>query len=532
MKRLFFMVCVLATARSAAAQGLSPDDLQQLRSALEIDPFAVAPYRLLTAGLPPAGRRKLTDVLAHKPDFANQVVAARLDADAGQVPVARTLLHSAGQHLPPEERTLDAFAQLALSVGAYAEVSLAMQAAFRTERTPQRLVTAAIAEMRQGKNKEGLALLAEARKKDPSGGAADSALDALLGQRLIAEAADLLRAELMPSGKPAATGDAATWRKLADLEHQLNHPEAETQALFQALDAETFATGRRATSQAILRSYRERKALPELQRALKNASTSPRLVLRGDVENELGHSSSAIESYLAAEKLAPNDPDPPLRLSGQAKTPAERARRYEALVAAHPNELRYVLELSDLRAAAKDEAGARAALHEAATRFDSAPTAQAEIARRLSAHGDKEGALAARRRAAALDTRNADYAIALGDAYHALGKRAEAVAAYGDAIARGDKGHAAYDRGIEALENAGYDTEADVRYNEARAKWPGDVQLLRRYAATLERRRDYKRAIGVWKEIENKSQRSFEKEQAAYSRRRLEDLALENGSAR
>ena len=532
MKRYIFMMCIVLCARTASAQGLSADDLTQLRSALEIDPFAVAPYRLLTAGLPPAGRRKLADVLAHKPDFANQVVAARLDADAGQVPIARTLLHNASLHLPPEERTLDAFAQLALSVGAYAEASLAMQAAFRTERTPQRLVTAAIAEMRQGKNKEGLALLAEARKKDPSGGAADAALDALLGQRMIAEAADLLRAELTPGGKPAPSASASTWRKLADLERQLNHADAETQALFQALDAETFATGRRSTSQAILRSYRDRKALPELLRSLKTASTSARLVLRGDVENELGHSSSAIESYLAAEKLAPNDPDPPLRLSALAKTPAEKARRYEALVAAHPAELRYILELADLRTAAKDEAGARTALHDAATRFDTAPAAQAEIARRLAAHGDKEGTLAARRRAAALDPRNTDYAIALGDAYHALGKRIEAVAAYGDAITRGDKGRAAYDRSIEALENAGYNPEADVRYNEARAKWPGDVQLLRRYAAALERRREYKRAIDVWKEIESKSQRPFEKEQAAYSRRRLEDLVLESGAPR
>ena len=438
-------------------------------------------------------------------------------------------MHDAASHLPSELRALDAFGQLALSVGAFADADQAVQRALVIGRTPARLVTAAIAELRQGKSKEGLALLAEAQRRDPSGGAVEAALDTLLGQHMVAEAADLLRAQLAPDGKPAPSADAAAWRRLADLERQLGHSDGEAQALLHALDAETFATGRRSTSQALLRNYRARKALPALLRALKDASTAPRLVLRGDVEAELGKHSESIESYVAAEKLAPADPDPPLRLAAAAKTPAERARRYEALVATHPNELRFALELADLRAAAKDEPGSVRALHDAATRFDNAPAAQAEIARRLAAHGDKEGALAARQRAATLDPRNADYALALGDAYRARGKRVDAVKAYYDAIVRADRGRSAYDRSIDALEAAGYDVEADAVYGEARARWPADLPLLRRYASTLERHHQFQHAAQIWTEIEGKSVRPFDKEQATYNRKRLEDLALVSG---
>lgn len=529
MKRLSFIV-VLAVAsfgaRAAVAQGLSADDLAQLRAALDADPFAVAPYRLLTAGLSPPGRNRLAGMLAKKGDFASLVVAARLDADVGQAAAARGLLRDASHHLPADERTLDAFGQLALSVGAYAEAGLAVEGSLRTARTPQRLVTLAIADLRQGKSKEGLAYLAEAQKKDPYGGATDAALDALLGQRMIAEAAELLRAQLQPGGKPAPSASAAQWRRLADLERQLGHADAQAQALLHALDVETFATGRRSTGQQLLRVYRDRKALPELLRLLKGANTSARLVLRGDIEAELGHGSAAMQSYTAAAKLAPGDPDPPLRMAALVKTPGDRARQYEALVAAHPTELRYVLELADLRSQAKDEAGCKKVLREAAGRFATAPSAQAEIARRLAAHGDKEGALAARRRAADLDPRNVDYALALGDAYRALGRRGDAVAAYGDAIARADRARPAYDRVLDALESAGYDAEADVRYLEARSRWPGDLALLRRHAAALERRREYTRAIAAWAEVEKKAPRPFEKEQAAYNRKRLEELAV------
>ena len=530
MKTLGLVIAVaLAQAPSslADAQSIAAGDTAALRRALEVDPFAIAPYRLLAVNLRPADRRKLAEEIARGARFSDLVLAARLQLDAGQIDEARARVRQAAVALPTDVRQLDAFCQLAMSAGAHAEMAVAAHRTLDKNRTPQRLVVAAIAELRQGHRKEGLALLAEVRSKDPSGAAADGMIDALLGQHMFAESAELLRAELSyATGAP----NAAKWRRLADLDRQLDRPADASDALLHALDAESSSIGRRAVAQGVLRLHRERKTLPELVRTLKDASSSPRLVLRGDVETELGRGAAASSSYEAAAKADPNDPDPPLRLAAGAKTPADRAARYAMLVAAHPGELKYALDLADLRFASKDDAGGKKALHDAAMRFAAAPSAQDQIARRLSEHHDLKGALQCRRRAAELDARNAEYALALGEAYRALDMRNEAVSAYGDSISRGENSRSAYDRALDALERAGYDAEADVRYVEARRRWPADLALVRRQAAALERSQDYKRALELWNDMAKKTTRLFEREQAEYHIHRLEQDAAMAGS--
>jgi predicted TPR repeat methyltransferase len=533
MKRSLAIALVCLAGQAAAQVG---GDGSALRRALQIDPFAVAPYRLLVTGLKPVDRRKLVDELSRSTKFADQVVVARLELDGGSPAAARTALHTALPTLPVESRAIDAYCQLALTSGAFADAAVAAQRALERGRTPPRLVTAAIAELRQGKQKEGLALLGEARGKDPSGSSTDAALDTLLGQHLVEEGATLLRAQLDEhSGRPGGT--ATQWRRLADLERQLGHVDAAANALLRSLDLETSPTGRRAASQALLRQYREQKKLAELLKLLKTAQTSPRLVLRGDVETELGHASAAKASWEAAAKLDPADSDAQLHLASAAKTPADRAARYEALVATHPGELRFALDLADLRFAARDDAAGRRVLREAGARFINSPTAQDQIARRLTEHKDLEGALICRRRAAQLDPRDVDYALQLGEALATAQKRDEAVAAFNDAIVRGGGGRAAYDRAIDGLERAGYDADADQDFIAARAKWPGDVQLMRRHAASLERRASaaakrterlelFQRALAVWQEIKGKITRPLEAEAANYNMLRLKDSVL------
>ena len=292
-------------------------------------------------------------------------------------------------------------------------------------------------------------------------------------------------------------------------------------------------------AQAVIRLHREKKTLPQLVASLKDAHGAARLVLRGDAEKELSHVPQAIASYTAAAAAEPNDLDAPLRLAALAKTPTERVSRYEALVAAHPGELRFALELAELRYAAKDEVGGKRTLREAATRLATAPTAQDQIARRLVEHGDAPGALECRRRAAELEPRNADYALALGDAYRAAGKRPEAVAAIGDSITRGGDSRAAWDRAIDALERASYDEEAAARYADAHKRWPADMPLTRRYAAAIERAAGtkkgpergaaYKQALALWREVAKKASTPIEKEQASYNQERLDRLMLEKG---
>jgi hypothetical protein len=524
MKRALVLVTLL-TATSASAQ--LTGDASALRRALKIDPFAVAPYRLLATGLRPTDRRTLLDELSHSGQFADQVLAARLDLDGGQAAAARGAVHTAIAVLPLDARSLDAFCQLALSSGAFADAAVAAERALERGRTPGRLVTAAIAELRQGKQKEGLALITEARGKDPSGGATDAALDTLLGQHMTEEAVALLRAQLDDgSGKPRGTGNAAQWRRLADLERQLGRFDATSDALLHVLDLETTPTGRRSAAQSVLRLYRERSRLHELAKLLKGAHTAPRLVLRGDLEAELGHAQTATASYEAASKLDPTDPEAQLHLAASAKSPAERANRYEALVAAHPGELRFALELADLRFSSKEDAAGKRVLREAGVRFATSPAAQDQIARRLAEHKAFDDALVCRRRAAELDSHNVDYALALAEALTASKQPSAAIAAYTDAITRGGAGRAAYDRVIDGMERSGYDEAADAKFVEARAKWPGDLALLRRHAAALERRRQYKRALVAWEEAKQKVTRPFEKEQADYNIRRLQDLIL------
>lgn len=521
---LIAVVLAVVPLERARAQGVAAGDVTALRRSLAIDPFALAPYRLLAVNLKPAERIKLAEELARAGPFPDSVLAARLYLDAGRVELARACLRDASAKLPSDPRPLDAFCQLAMSTGAYAEMGLAARRALERGRSPQRLVVAAIAELRQGRQKEGLALLAEVRSKDPSGAAADGMLDALLGQRLFAEGAELLRAELgnsVASTTPNAAV-AAKWRRLADLERQLNRPERASDALLHALDVESASISRRAVAQMVMRIHRERHTLPELSRALKDATSAPRLVLRGDVENELGHASAALSSYEAAAKRDPADPDPPMRLAAMAKSPADRAERYAALVASHPGELHYALELADLRFASKDEAAGKKVLREAAQRFATAPSAQDQIAKRLAEHRDLEGALQCRRRAAELDPRSAEYALALGDAYRALNQRALALAAYDDSLRRADYSRGAWDRVIDALERAGYVEEADARYTEARGKWPADMVLARRQANTLEARRQPARALAVWREILKASVKPAEQESAKYNVERLD----------
>jgi tetratricopeptide (TPR) repeat protein len=527
MRRLFVAVALLGSLCARAyAQGTT--DYSGVRRALEVDPFAIAPYRLLTSGLSSTGRTALLADLGRGGRFADLVLMARLQSDGGQIAPARGTLQRAAQLLPDDSRALDAFCQLAMQNGAFAEAGAAAKKALERGRTPQRLVAAAITELRLGKRKEGLELLAEARKKDPVGSAADSALDVLLGQHMANEAAELLRAQLEPGGDGArGTGGAAQWRRLAELERQLGHTQQSSEAYLRALDTETSPTGRRAMAQSLMRLHREKKTLPELVRALKDAKTSARLVLRGDVEMELQHRPAALAAYEAAAKADPSDPDPPLRLATTAKTPAERADRYATLVAMHPGELRFALELADLRFTAKDDTAARKVLRDAAIRMATAPSAQEQIARRLGEHGDTEGALQCRRRAAELDPRNPDYALSLGDAYKAAGKKAEAIASYADSVARAGGSRAAWDRQIDALERAGYTEEANQRYEEARKKWPEDVVLARRFATVLERLHEWQRAQKLWEEISRKTARPFEREQADYNARRLDGYVRE-----
>ncbi|MEO6951015.1 MAG: hypothetical protein ABI321_04305 [Polyangia bacterium] len=518
MKRLALSAFLLI-AGSSYAQELG--DQAALRRALAVDPFAVTSYRILAGRLTAATRQKLVAELSASPRFADQIVAARLQIDAGQAALARARLHQSVAQLPPDARTLDAYAQLALSAGAYAEASTAAQTALRTGRTAPRLIEAAIAELRQGHHKEGLALLSEVRSKDAAGVASEAALDALLGQRMVAEAAELLRAQLETRPGQTVVGSVTQWRQLADLERQLGHADAANEAMLKALDVEPSATGRRSIAQSLLHASRDKKTMVALEKSLQSAKTAPRLVLRGDTQLALGKPAQAIESYTSAAKADPNDPEPELRLAATAKTPTERAARYATLVAAHPNDLRYALELADLRFAAKDDAGGRKALRDAAGNLSTAPSAQDQLARRLADHGDAAGALQCRKRAAQLDPRNADFAFSLADAYRVSGDRAAAVTAYDDAFARTDGGRASWDRIIDAYERAGYTAEADARYVAAQKKWPGDIALMRRHAAALERAKQFARAIAIWEVLGKDAQRPFDREQATYNIGRL-----------
>lgn len=510
----------LALAPVAFAQAA---ELPALRKALGIDPFAITPYRLLLLRLTPPTRNKLLAELGASPQFADQVLAARLEIDAGQAVPARARLKRAASQLPSDTREIDAFAQLALQAGAYPEAAQASNAGLQRGRTAPRLVTAAIAELRQGRRAEGLALLGELRQKDKTGVAADAAIDAMVAQRMLPEAAELLRAQL--EARPQA-GAAAQWKQLGDLERQMGHTGQATDALLHALDSEPTPTGRRAIAQGLLRLNREKKALPELLRRLKDAKTAPRLILRGDLEGELGQRAAAVASYEAAAKLDPTDAEPALRLASVAKTPAERADRYAALVAAHPSELRYALELADLRFANKDAAGGKRALVEAGQRLASAPAAQDQIARRLAEHGDAADALVCRERAAALEPRDVDVAFALGDAYRAVGDKVHAVHAYADALTRSDGSRAAWEHEISALERAGYDEELDQRYEEMRKRWPADATLTRRHATALERMKKLERAIALWRELGSRARAPFEKAQADYNVKRLQERKM------
>src|SRR5262249_30327669 len=156
----------------------------------------------------------------------------------------------------------------------------------------------------------------------------------------------------------------------------------------------------------------EKKQLAALWKELKGAQTLGRLVLRGDVESELGKSAAATATWEAAAKLDPTDAEAQLHLAHAAKTPAERVQRYAALVAAHPADLRFVLELSDLQFANKDDNAGKQTLRDASARLTSSTSAQEQLARRLSEHRDPDGALLARKRAADLDPRDPDYAFA------------------------------------------------------------------------------------------------------------------------
>lgn len=518
MKRLALSFFLLL-AGSAYAQELG--DQAALRRALAVDPFAITSYRILAGRLLPGTRGKLVAELGASPRFADQIVAARLLIDEGQVALARARLHQSASQLPADVRTLDAFAQLALSAGAYADAATAAGAALRSGRTPPRLIEAAIAELRQGHRKEGLALLGEVRAKDTAGVASEAAIGALLAQRMVPEAIELLRAQLEARPGQTVVGSVTQWRQLADLERQLDHADAASDALLHALDVEPSTTGRRALAQALLHAGRDKKAMAALEKSLATAHTATRLVLRGDVQVTLGKAAAAIDSYTAAAKADPTDPEPELRLAATAKTPAERAARYATLVAAHPSDLRYALELADLRFAAKDEEGGKKALREAAEHLGTAPSAQDQLARRLAQHGDAAGALVCRKRAAQLDPRNADFSFALADGYRASGDRAAAVTAYEDAFTRTDGGRAAWDRLIDSYERAGYTAEADARYVGARKKWPGDPALTRRHSLALERGGQIARAIELWQQLGKDAQRPFDKEQARYNLERL-----------
>lgn len=256
MKRLA-LASFLLVAGSVHAQELG--DQAALRRALAVDPFAVTSYRILATRLVPAARAKLVAELGSSPRFADQIVAARLLIDGGQVALARARLHQSASQLPADVRTLDAYTQLALSAGAYADAATSAEAALRSGRTPPRLLEAAIAELRQGRHKEGLALLAEVRAKDAAGVASEAAIGALIAQRMVPEAIELLSAQLEARPGQTVVGSVTQWRQLADLHRQLEHVSAANEALLHALDIEPSATGRRALAQALLHSSRDKK---------------------------------------------------------------------------------------------------------------------------------------------------------------------------------------------------------------------------------------------------------------------------------
>jgi tetratricopeptide (TPR) repeat protein len=490
--------------------------------ALLADPFAKAPFAaLLHEAASAEGKAAKAAELRRAGGFAGYLVAARIEVEAGHLPQARADVRSALPALPEDLRTLDAFARFAATLGSLPEAAQAAQRAAQRAPSARRLVTLAQAELRLGKSREAFAHVAEARRLDP--GAEEPLLemaDTLIAERLYAEAATLL-GELAGHSRGAAS--VSLWRKLGEAYERAGDWRHAGPCLLHALDTEPSVAGRRAIAKSILLLYRQHGAERQLVDDLGEPRSLSRLVLLGDVLAK-ADPARALKVYQAAARLAPSDPEPLLRLANlPGLSMDERIGQYRQLAAAHPQDLQFTLGLADLYAKAQQLPQAQTALEAAAAQLARSPDAQAKLAEWLAAHGLVEPATSCWRRAVALDATNASYALWLGQALARLDRQEAAIAALREFLRRSGGGREAYDELIATSQRAGNTAATRLFYAEAVERWPADLELRRGFAGWLESQQNPKQALSAWQEVERRCTRPFERDQARFHIKRLED---------
>jgi tetratricopeptide (TPR) repeat protein len=524
VKPIAGIAVALGLALAGSARGQRSDLNPGLRHALEIDPFAEAPLRLVLSGGAVDERvRKWVAQFRGRSDFVGCVVAARLELLTGHADRAREDVQRAAAVLPGDVVLLDRFSALASSVAAYVPARLAAERALRAAPSARRAVALAEAELHLGLRREALAHIAEAQRLEPNAeDVLSQAADALAAQRLYAEAAHVLYGL---ANRPGAPASPLLWRRVADMERNAGNWQAAAKALLAALDHEPSAAGRRGLVQNILSLYRAHHGLRELQGTLAKATTAPRLLLRGDALREQGQLDLAKAAYRAAAQADARDAEPWLRLAAMTGSSKQTAEIYARLGELYPDELSYALECAKALGRGGDAGGARAVLDQAAARFDNSPAAQDRIAKQLADQGALDAALRSRLRAVALDPGNSDYALALAATYRALGKLDQAHTVYRDFLRRSGE-RAAYDRVLSELEKQGDAAELTRLYRDAVTRWQSDLDLRRSFAQVLERQKDYRAALAQWQEIERQVSKPFEREQARFHRERLEQQLL------
>jgi tetratricopeptide (TPR) repeat protein len=275
------------------------------------------------------------------------------------------------------------------------------------------------------------------------------------------------------------------------------------------------------------RALRSRWKREELQRLVERRAAKEPLfaALLGDLDAEKNPTRAAAAYKRALGKTA-SDRYVLGQLAALEKG-ADRIRDLQALAKLDPSDPRLAVDLATALFDAKRDDEAIAEVRSVRARFPDNAVVLFDFGDLLSRRKRDAEALELYERVVQLDGARPEYEVALGDTYRALGRRADAVAAYWRLLGPSPT-RAGYQRLAKLLDDRGEKDEVARVYKKALEQSPDDVPLRRELAEWLERAGRLDESKAEWQRIGDATKDPFVKKQAAHAVEKIERKKMFN----